>query len=42
VYNFPHTVSLDPLPAHTKQDSFALTGSVSAPNSVTNIAGVES
>lgn len=41
ILNFPHTVSLDPLPAHTKQDSFALTGSVSAPNSVTNIAGVE-
>ena len=41
ILNFPHTVSLDPLPAHTTQDMFTLTGSVLAPNSVTNIAGVE-
>lgn len=41
IYNFPHTLSLDPLPAHTTQESFTLTGSVSAPNSVTDIAGVE-
>lgn len=41
VYNFPHTLSLDPLPENTTQDSFTLTGSVSAPNSVTSIAGVE-
>lgn len=41
VYNFPHTVSLDPLPENTTQDSFTLTGNVVAPNSVTSIAGVE-
>ena len=41
ILNFPHTISLDPLPENTAQDMFTLTGSVSAPNSVTSIAGVE-
>lgn len=41
VYNFPHTLTLDPLQSPTNQKDQIITGSIVATNSVTNITGVE-
>ncbi len=40
IYNFPHTITTDSFIAKTS-DSFIVTGSVSASNSVTNVDGVQ-
>ena len=41
IYNFPHTTSLHSTTNLTKANEISVSGTISAPNSVTTIAGVE-
>ena len=41
IYNFPHTISVDSIPSYSATSSPVITGTVTAPNSVTAISGVQ-